>query len=251
MKKLLLTAFTLIACCVSALQAAPITSAGAIPLPSTTNDFSQYDNTPFGLVSGGPGGTVENVGGTLAVPQTITFSADLPSFSFGFFGDGASNLSTGGSTNGNWNTARDGYLGVFGPNGLIRLAFDVGEEVSGIGALFSYSNAATDVVIRAYDVADTLLESFALTGSDEITNAPANDGEFRGIVRATADISYIEIDSGSAELLALDDLVFTQAVQMARVPEAHSFLIWSVAAIVAGSVRRRRRRKCSFLVSSY
>ncbi|MCA9246530.1 MAG: hypothetical protein KDA42_05425 [Planctomycetales bacterium] len=222
----------------SPLCAAPITSAGAIPMPSTTNDFSQYNNTTFSFVFGGTGGTTENVGGTGGVPDNITFSGTA---GFGYFGDGTSTVSTGG-TNGDWTTARDGYIGAFGPSGLIRLAFDVGEEVSGIGALFSYSDAATDVVIRAYDAADTLLESFALFGSDEITGAPIDGGEFRGILRGTADISYIEVDTGSAGLVVLDDLIFTRATEsMTFVPEANSFLIWSVAVAVAAGVRRRRR----------
>ena len=240
MKHLCLLAFAIVSFSASALSAAPITSAGSIPLPSTTNDFSQYNDIAGGFVFGGTGGTIENVGGTVAVPDTITFSS---SAGFGAFGDGGTTIGGGGSTNGDWTSARDGYLSASGPNGVIRLAFDVGMEVSGIGALLSYSDAATDVVINAFDSGDSLLESFALTGSDEITGAPIDGGEFRGILRPTSDISYIEIETGSANVVVLDDLVFTRAQQMMEiVPEAHSFLIWSVAAVVAGSVRKRRKR---------
>jgi len=187
-----------------------ITDAGNIPEPSQTVDFSQF---------------------------TGDFSADCPDLFFAEFcftpgpiqiGDlvgedivwigtpgcvdsGCAVIGNGDyglDTNGEWDSGRNGYIGSNTPEApMMRIDFN-DEEICAVGGFVNYAPGFGDVMITALDSGNGVLETFNILSDAPISTPGAlNDGEFRGIVRATNDIAAIEL---SDQFEVLDDLKFSR-----------------------------------------
>ncbi len=112
--------------------------------------------------------------------------------------------------------------------------------VSGVGGFINYAPGFASALIEAL-AADgiTILESYVLNLDAPIsTPGGVDDGAFRGILRATADIGAFRVSNG---YVVLDDLTFggggTQSV-----PEPSSLAMLGVAGLI-GAVRRYRQRR--------
>lgn len=135
------------------------------------------------------------------------------------------------SNNQEWNSGRNGFLGISQPDNVnvfpVRIDFNSG-NISSFGFFMNYfsrRDANNGVVsLSAFDSGSTLLEEFVINGSDSTSiNTPSsnNDGAFRGIKRDNADIAYIELLGFHA---VFDDLQFTRA-GTSSVPEPGSILL--------------------------
>lgn len=110
-----------------------------------------------------------------------------------------------------------GLNGTFGLGGAMIFRFHDG-PVSAVGALVNYSDTVSDggdALMQAYDSQGNLLESYSLTADLPITG----NGEFRGIVRQSADIAEFRLCNS---FVAADDLTFTRPASPVPVPCALS-----------------------------
>lgn len=176
----------------------------ALTSPTATVDFSQFNTDwVFGT------GPVE-VGGL--VGESISWSS---TYSYSVIGNSGYGL--GG--NGNWNSGRNGYVGLntSATNQSMRFDFNDG-PISGVAGFVNYApENYGDFFIEVLGLGDVVLESYNITSLAPIsTPGQTNAGEFRGITRGTADIYAFRL-SGAYDVL--DDLQFT------RVPEPATLIL--------------------------
>lgn len=130
-----------------------------------------------------------------------------------------------------------------------RLTFHfISGPVAEVGAFMNYyPNDPSDLIIRAYDASATLLEEYNITTlADIVTPGGVNAGGFRGISRATADISYFEVDG---YVPVVDDLTFSPVATPTSTPtsiptlsEWGMIILSSLLALGAIVTLRRQRQ---------
>jgi hypothetical protein len=109
--------------------------------------------------------------------------------------------------------------------------------ISGVGGFMNQATGMGNLVISAYSSSHTLLEQYDVSVLAPISTPDGfNAGAFRGIQRASADISYFEV---YGYVPVLDDLTFTG--QTSSVPEPASLLLLGIGLGVIGIATRRRR----------
>lgn len=200
--------------------AAPVTDDGGFVNPFTY-DFSE----PPSVFSAGP----ENFNaGPVGVVYTSLSSSSVYNFTGGY----------GLTTNGSWNSGREGYLGTNcgGAQCTISLTFDT--LLAGIGGFVNYSRGdGAPATMQIFDASGGLLETFDVSNAAPIvTPNTTNDGAFRGFLRPTTDIARLDI---FGEYIVFDDLqIVTDA---ARVPVPATLPLLLGALLTAGAVARRRR----------
>lgn len=211
------------------LQAALVTSAGAISSP-TTFDFDGYSGPFVSIASAQPINIVNGLGDNISLSASDSFPQlgtvpDPP----GAYGLGDNN---------EWDAGRGGFVALNSDSATVRFDFLDG-PVSGVGGLVNYDTTSnTDFVITALDINDSVLESYIISDID--TNGAPNTGEFRGIVLAGQQISAFTI---TGRFGVLDDLTFGPS-QASAVPEPSSLAILAVGACATvGRWRKRSRRK--------
>lgn len=138
--------------------------------------------------------------------------------------------------NGTWGSPQT-YVSLNGSNDVITFAFNDG-PVSSVGGFMNYAICTdTDFIITALDADMNILESYNLTSlADIITPQGFNDGAFRGITRATDDISYFRLSGGLAN--ALDDLTFSRE-GISDIPEPAPLALLGLGLLGLGLRRKR------------
>ena len=109
--------------------------------------------------------------------------------------------------NGQWGNGRTGYSGVNRGTGTMTYRF-LDTPVSQVGGFVNYAPAqGLDSLIEALAQDGTVLEGYdVLSLAPIITPGGVNQGAFRGIARATADIYAFRV---SNSFVVLDDLKFS------------------------------------------
>jgi len=220
---------------VVAAQAALITTS---PGGGTTVNFSQFNAcTTFG--SSAPAGCRTGTDVGALVGQTIIFTAsETGTFNqFGQLYNGPWNL----AGNGTWSSARDGYVGLNNQSGDTNdfVMFAFATPVSAVGAFMNYApgqNFSTPI-IEVLGAGMSVLESYNLSAASISTPAALNDGAFRGISRASADIVAFRVRGGFVPVL--DDLTFVSSTS--SVPEPGTLALLGLG--LAGLAASRRRRQ--------
>lgn len=179
---------------VNTAQAALITS-GASLSSTKVVDFSQFSD--YFTFTSGP---VE-VGGL--VGESIQWSSSTPSSVIGTGGYGL-------ASNNYWDEGRGGYTGLNqGYGGSMVFTF-VNELKSAVGGFINYAPGnGSPILIEALGDNGNVLESYDLeTLAPIFTPFAANDGAFRAIQRATADIRALRV---SNSYVVLDNLTFSNS----------------------------------------
>jgi hypothetical protein len=212
-------------------QATLITSSAGFQNPIVI-DFSQYSSCSFGSQGCAP---PLNVGGL--VGEVVNFTGTP-----GFLGVSAYNANFGLESNGFWDNARNGFVGINNGQGstgiFARFTFAAG-LVSSVGAFENYSpTTGGSPILRALDTNGNILEQYNLSLLAPITTPNgSNQGAFRGIVRSTRDIAAIEFLDG---FQVIDNLTFSHSLA-ATVPEPSTLLLAFIGlAIISISVVKQR-----------
>ena len=157
--------------------------------------------------------TVSNVSGPIQIGTSAGLDIQVN-------GDPNSGLYTnfngfGLGSNGSWGSGMTYIVADHARPGSLIFQFLSG-PVSGVGAFMNYApNVGGDLIIRAFDSGLSLLEEYNVTALADISTLNAiNGGAFRGIERATTDISFFEV---SGFVPVVDDLTFSSG--NAQVPE--------------------------------
>jgi hypothetical protein len=203
-------------------RAALITSAAEVPGPATVIDFSQFTTLVF---TAGP----VQIGGL--VGEDVVWTATNPGAGIGTRGFPGYGL----GANGFWNVGRGGFTGLNAGIGTMTYTFNSG-PVSDVGALLNYVPGGSDVIIAALDAGGNVLESYNISALAPIsTPGQTNQGGFRGIVRADADIARFTVSNAT---VALDDLTFSRVV-----PEPSALTLLGLGGLgLAGYAWRRRKQ---------
>lgn len=199
------------------------TSAALITVPTTgtVEDFNSRTGCGY-CFTGGP----------VVLPSGVTFTAGLAGTNSGL----GAVLGTGGyglGGNGDW----DGvfFAGVDGPaNWMI---FEFPTAVSAVSALMNYFTPTPSApTVEALDAGFAVLESYDLGVAAPIgTPAGFNSGEWRGIVRGSADIKALRVIN---TYIVVDDLTFGGVPDVVPEPAVPVLVI---GGFVAAYVRQRRR----------
>ncbi|WP_395340035.1 hypothetical protein PN836_015905 [Ningiella sp. W23] len=146
-------------------------------------------------------------------------------------------VSWGLSTNGDWNSDRNGWLGIFPGEGPVRIDFNTA-DISGFGFFMNIVPEFGTVSLSAFDSSGTLLEFFDITATANISTPDAiNGGAFRGIQLATTNIAYIELVGDTA---VFDDLRFVRSTINASAPTSFVLIALAIVGIAFSSVKRRK-----------
>lgn len=171
-----------------------VTDSSSFPPSSLVIDFSQFTGANQYAGTNGP----VQVGGLVGADVIFTSANDA-----GYLYDDTWGL----GANGNWTSARDGYAGVDSFNGNVMI-FTFATPVADVGAFINYGAGFGSVMIEALGAGNIVLESYDLTSAAPISTPGATDGgAFRGIVRLSADIVALRINS--AAFPVIDNLTFS------------------------------------------
>jgi len=190
----------------------------------TLIDFSQF-----------AGANTLRVSSPVQISPGVTVSSTNPDGSL--LGSGPYHL----NANGVWNGPLVGLdLDTLGGD-RYTLAFHFTNPVSVVGGIVNYSVFAgsgfSDVIMSALDTNGALLESWDVSAQAPITTPNGLDqGAFRGIALAQADISYFTLSNSA---VALRDLTFGAA----EVPEPATFALVFAAILATGFARSIRAWK--------
>ena len=214
-------------------HAALITSSADLD-SATVIDFSQFDIGSYTFTNG-PIQVGELVG------EDVVFTAQGPS-------PGLGGGRYGLLDNGSWTdplgtgNGRDGYAFINNNGDFMDFTFNSG-LVSGVGGFMNYCPTCLDgpAKIEALGVGGVLLESWDIETLAPInTPGRTNDGEFRGILRNTADIETFRV---SNRIAVLDDLTFSRENSQS-VPEPAFILgLLAVGALGATSLKRKQKKE--------
>jgi len=201
-----------------------ITSDALVPPPQKVVDFSQFAGTSTQISSfTGP----IRIGGL--VGEDITFSTD----SSASIGDNISPL----TVNGQFNSGRMGFTAFGGTTGFMTYSFNTA-PVSSVAGFINYAPGfGPSTVISAFN-GTTLLESYDINTLAPISTPGAtNQGAYRGITRATADITSFTV---SNQLVVLDNLTFSRATVVAA-PEPSTWAMMGIGLLILGIATRRKK----------
>ncbi|MEO1307509.1 MAG: hypothetical protein AAFV38_06165, partial [Pseudomonadota bacterium] len=107
---------------------------------------------------------------------TATYTADSSNSVVGF------TSGYGLNSNGNWTSARNGYVGT--NSGTLGVRFDFDTLLSGVGGLVNYApGSGSDAILEIFGSGGQLLESFNLVSDAPISTSVDDDGAFRGFSR--------------------------------------------------------------------
>lgn len=203
-------------------QATLVTSAAAMGGGLTVIDFSDQP----GQFTAGP----VQVGGLVSRDVVFTATSTNSGFSIGY----------GLANNGNWN----GSKAFAFTNGAAAITFTFNDgPVAGVGGFMNYADCgggdtcgAGDLVIEALDNSSNVLESYAINLLAPISTPNGTDaGDFRGIVRGSADVYAFRVAGAFG---VIDDLSFNG--QGNHVPEPASLALVGMALLGAGLASRRK-----------
>lgn len=143
--------------------------------------------------------------------------------------------------NGEWSSARQGFVGLF-PGTSVRFGFG-GTLVSSVGAFMNYTPVCggySSPRIRLLGADNAVLAEYDIDVLARITTPnQLNAGAFRGARREQGDIAGVEFVGG---VLVLDEFSFAASAPTTPVPEPQSAALVGagIAGLVIGGVRRRR-----------
>jgi hypothetical protein len=150
-------------------------------------------------------------------------------------------------SNGEWNSARQGFLGLF-PGSTVRVTFG-GTAVRGVGAYMNYvprcaNPGSGSPVMRLLDVNNTVVATYDIDVLGRIVTPNAlNAGAFRGAI-SNADFYGVEF---SGAYLVLDDLAYVlsndTAPPVTTTPEPASVLLTAAGLGSLAALKRRRRSR--------
>lgn len=197
-------------------QAALITTdAGLVSPVTTTPGYSDLQFGPFvAPVAFGNG-----ISFTSAQPEAVYGN----SF-FGLVGNG-------------WWEGRS-FVGINSIPGALR--FDLGGVFAAVGGEFNYATGAYGArTLRALDAGGNVLESYDIAALAPISTPGArNEGAFRGIQRASADIRFFEIDG--AYMLLGNLTTAGPGTSVVPVPASLPLMASGLLALFAWQRRRTR-----------
>ncbi len=199
----LIASATVLSLALSGASAALITSSASLA-PATVIDFQQF--TSVALADAVP------------VQVSAAVGEDVELFGLGSSDTFVGPISFNLAGNGQWLSSADvNFRSAYLPTSVadaMEFVFNTA-PIRGVGGFMNYPPGFGPVLIEVYDSGGALLEAYDLVTAAPI-NTPSNsvnEGAFRGILRASNDISSFRITSDFA---VLDDLTFT------RVPEPAS-----------------------------
>lgn len=192
--------------------------------------------------TGGTSTVLDTVTGTWTSSPSVVaggFTVSAPVGSEVWYGDSSFNL----LDNGNWQDFS--WVGGYCYSGDCTATIDLGGLYSSVGGFMNYamSNGSPEVgsegsgsnpTISAI-AADgtTILEQYDLfTDAPILTLGGLNDGAFRGISRATADIAFFRL---SGSYLIMHDIT----LEHSKVPESSALLLLGSGIIALSFMRRR------------
>lgn len=226
LKKVILGALSLLSIfAVQPVNAALITDASSLTGAVSLIDFSEFTGSNQHQKINGP----VNIGTPIGEDIQASATTDSPDLSL-------TNTLWDLGTSGQWDTTRNGFLGIFSNSVAndhpIKISFD-SANISGFGFFINAYNAGP-IILKAFGKGDTSLEEHTIKANGLPSAGSDNDGVFKGIQRANADIEFITISGYRA---VFDDLQFTRTV-----PEPSSILLLMLGlAGIGASVRNSKR----------